>query len=131
MKKLFNLTIPLEPRTKKNSGRMVKTKTGKSFLLPSKAFSEYQKECGYLLKRFPLHLEQPINIKAIYFMGTRRKVDITNLNSALHDILVHYDVIADDNMRIVMGTDGSRVYYDKDNPRTEITITAMEEETGF
>lgn len=130
-KVLFKITIPIEPRTKKNSGQMVKTKTGKSFLLPSKAFREYQLECGYILKRHSLHLDTPLNIKAVYFMGTRRKVDITNLNSALHDILVHYDVIADDNMRIVLATDGSRVRYDKQNPRTELTITALEEDTGF
>ena len=124
---LLKITISLEPRTKKNSGRVIRTKTGQSFFLPSKAFVEYQTACGYLLKRYAMHIDKPINIQAIYYMSTHRKVDITNLHSALHDILVHYDVIADDNMRIVAGTDGSRVRYDKDNPRTEITITGVTE----
>jgi len=32
-------------------------------------------------------ITRPINIKAIYYMPTRRVVDITNLHSALHDVL--------------------------------------------
>jgi Holliday junction resolvase RusA-like endonuclease len=59
-------------------------------------------------------------------MPTRRKVDITNLLSATHDILTKHNVIADDNMDIVVSVDGSRVFYDKENPRTEITISRTE-----
>lgn len=59
-------------------------------------------------------------------MGTRRIVDIINLHSALHDILVRYRVIEDDNYRIVASTDGSRVMYDKLHPRTEVEITSTE-----
>nr|DAZ39251.1 MAG TPA: Cytosine specific methyltransferase [Caudoviricetes sp.] len=36
---------------------------------------------------------------------------------------------ADDNSRIVAGHDGTRVLYDPKNPRTEIYITKMEENT--
>ena len=58
-------------------------------------------------------------------MGTRRKVDLANLNSSLHDILVHYEVLADDNRDIVAATDGSRVLYDKVQPRVEVEITSL------
>ena len=64
-------------------------------------------------------------------MPDRRRVDITNLHSALHDILTHYGVIADDNCKIVVATDGSRVKVDRDNPRTEVIVTKVEEMTGF
>jgi hypothetical protein len=37
-------------------------------------------------------------------------------------VLVKYGAIIDDNSLIVASMDGSRVYYDKDNPRTEIYI---------
>lgn len=37
-------------------------------------------------------------------------------------MLVHHKVISDDNSGIVCSHDGSRVYYDKENPRTEIEI---------
>ena len=68
-------------------------------------------------------IDYPVNVKAIYYMPTRRVVDITNLHSALHDVLVKAGVLQDDNSRIVVSTDGSRVRYDKDNPRTEVEIT--------
>ena len=56
-------------------------------------------------------------------MRTRRPIDLTNLNEAIHDILVKAKVLMDDNRNIIASTDGSRVYWDKTNPRVEITIT--------
>jgi hypothetical protein len=41
--------------------------------------------------------------------------------------LVDAQVIKDDNSSIVASHDGSRVEYDRDNPRVEITITAKGE----
>ena len=130
---MIKFTIKSNPVTKKNSGRILKSKSGKPFVAPSRAFEEYQELCGYLIpgELKGLNINTPINIQAIYYRDSRRTVDITNLHSALHDILVHYNVIADDNMRIVIATDGNRVRYDKDNPRTEIEISELEEETGF
>lgn len=128
----IKFTIPIEPKTKKNSGRICRNKySGKTLLRPSEAFEQYQKDCGYFVPKLDSPIEYKVNIKALYFMETRRRVDITNLHSALHDVLTHYGVIADDNMKIVIATDGSRVLYDKENPRTEITITEMYETTGF
>lgn len=43
------------------------------------------------------------------------------------DILVDAGILADDNARIVTGHDGSRVLYDKGNPRVEIVINTEEE----
>ena len=47
---------------------------------------------------------------------------MVNLLQAVDDILVEAGILADDNYCIVAGHDGSRVYYDKQNPRTEIGI---------
>ena len=41
------------------------------------------------------------------------------------DILVDAGILEDDNSNIVAGHDGSRVLYDKENPRTEILITRI------
>ena len=71
-------------------------------------------------------IDYPVNIKALYFMPTRRKVDLCNLHEALCDVLVKYGVIEDDNSRIVVSMDGSRVLYDKYNPRTEVEIVEVE-----
>ena len=117
------------PVTKKNSGQIVTPKGGgRPFLLPSKRYKEYQEDCGWLLKCKGFEIDCPVNIKALYFMPTRRKVDLVNLHSALHDMLVHHKVIADDNSKIIISTDGSRVFYDKDNPRTEVTIEPVYEQ---
>jgi hypothetical protein len=44
------------------------------------------------------------------------------------DLLVHAGILADDHYGIVQSHDGSRCYYSKENPRTEITITRVEDD---
>lgn len=71
------------------------------------------------------NIDYPINIKAIYYMPSRRRVDLCNLHEALCDVLVSCNVIVDDNSNIIASMDGSRVLYDKENPRTEVYITRI------
>lgn len=126
----LKIVIGIEPRTKKNNSEVkFNRKTGKPFISPSKAFKEYQAECfPYLYPmRHVLEGKKGLNIQAVYYMRTRRRVDLNNLHNALHDILVHYEVIDDDNSEVIAATDGSRVKFDKDFPRTEITITQVQE----
>lgn len=75
----------------------------------------------------PTKIDFPVNVKCLYYMPTRRIVDMVNLEEATLDILVKYGVLQDDNSKIVASMDGSRVLYDKLRPRTEIEITAAEE----
>lgn len=121
----IEILLPFRPATKKNSQNLVPTvnKEGKKVHvpIPSKNYKEYESISDYFLKA--LKIDYPINVKALYFMPTRRKVDLNNLHSALHDNLTTHNVIVDDNAKVIVSTDGSRVYYDKENPRTEITIT--------
>lgn len=93
-------------------------------VLPSKRFVDYEKACREFIPTGDT-IDYPVNIECIYYMPTRRRVDLVNLEEATLDILVKYRVIADDNSSIVVSMDGSRVYYDKDDPRTEITITPI------
>ena len=72
-------------------------------------------------------INEPINVKAVFYMPTRRRVDLVNLQEALLDVLVHYRVIDDDNCSIVATMDGSCVKYDKNRPRTEVTIERIGE----
>lgn len=118
----MNIEIPLEPRTKKNSQRIIICK-GRPMVIPSKAYKDYEKQCKeYMPKCEPI--DYPVNIKCLFYMKTRRKVDLSNLISAISDILVKYKVIIDDNRNVIASYDGSRVFYDKENPRTEIEITS-------
>ena len=118
----MRLTFYGRPITKKNSGRIVRA--GKyPKLLPSKAYVQYEKDClKQLTGTHRLNLEDAYNVKCTYYMPTRHKVDLTNLLNATMDILVAGEVLKDDNCKIVVGHDGSRVFYDKDNPRVEIEI---------
>ena len=90
-------------------------------LLPSEQFERYQDAAGWYLK--PLGISAPVNVQCRFYMPTRRIVDLVGLLQAIDDVVVHYGVIQDDNSRVVASHDGSRVLYDKANPRTEIEIT--------
>lgn len=67
-------------------------------------------------------IDVPVNIKVIYYRKYRYRVDLVNLLEATCDILVDAGILADDCASIVYSHDGSRVFYDKNNPRAEITI---------
>jgi len=117
------------PITKKNSSRIVTNRsTGKPFIIPSEQFKAYQEAAGWHIPCKHQKIAERINLKCVYYMPTRHKVDLANLLAATCDILVHYGVIADDNCDIVAGHDGSEVRYDKAAPRVEITITEKETE---
>lgn len=125
---MIQFTIPVPPITKKNSQQiLVNRATGRPFISPSKAYKQYLKDCGHFIRKPKTPINYAVNVKALFYMRTRRKVDKTNLEEALHDILVHYGVLEDDNSTIIYSTDGTRVFYDKENPRTEITITEIQE----
>lgn len=120
---LFRYTLWGDPRTKKNSGRIRKRKNGARFVAPSEAFEAYEAKCLLQLRHaLMLPILSRCNLQCVYYMATRRKVDLCNLLSATCDILVAADIIDDDNSGIVASHDGSRVLYDKDNPRVEIEI---------
>lgn len=127
-------TIPIAPHTKKNSSEICYNPVTKvRFIKPSKIYSKYAEDCGYFIPKNFLHakINQPINIKCTFFMASRRPVDLPNLLNAIDDILVHYGVLEDDNCRIIVSHDGSRVYYDKENPRTVIEITKSQDTEFF
>lgn len=129
MKETLKIVIGVNPITKKNSQRIwVVPNTNRTIILPSQQYQQYEKDAGKLLRT--LHHETityPVNIKCLFYMKTRRAVDLTNLLEACDDVLVKFKIIKDDNCKILVGHDGSRVLYDKEFPRTEIYITPMDE----
>ncbi len=122
----MRITIDLPPITKKNSQQIVRAK-GHYMVLPSKQYRKYEKEASKMLKWKDEPIDYPVNVECKFYMPTRRRVDIANLTSAIHDVLVHAGVLEDDNRNIVYSMDGSRVLYDKEHPRTEIEITRVED----
>lgn len=131
---MIKFTIPLAPITKKNSqrirwryardkttGRLKKT----PYIAPSEAFERYEQEAALFVPK-NMQINTPVNVKCLFYMPTRRKCDLTNLLEAIDDIMVTAGLLADDNYTIIESHDGSRVLYDKENPRTEIYITSAE-----
>lgn len=118
---VYQTSIPFEPKTKKNNQRILKNhKTGKHFIAQSVEYKHYSDSAKWFLR--PLEIDYPVIIKCLFYRKTHQRIDITNLLSAISDILVEKRVIKDDSFNIVVGNDGSRVLVDKENPRTDIFI---------
>jgi len=124
---MMQFTIDLPPRSKKNSQQiLVNRKTGRPFIMPSSAYKAYQKAALMLIPaKARQHIDYPVNVKATFYMPTRRACDLTNMLESLDDVLVDAGVLIDDNYNVVTGHDGSRVLYDKEHPRTEVEITKL------
>lgn len=114
------------PRTKKNHQQICKKPSGQRFIAPSKAYMDYEELCLAQIKRPQRTISEAVNVKCLYYMPDRRRVDLVNLLEATCDILVKAGVLKDDCAAIVASHDGSRVKLDKENPRVEIKIEKME-----
>lgn len=125
---IYRYTIPLAPVTKKNHQRiLMNRKTGNPFVAQSAAYKRYEQAAGDFLTPKPESpLEGLCEVTAVFHMPTARRVDLTNLLEALDDVLVAAGVLADDNSNILYSHDGSRVFVDRENPRTEIVIREKE-----
>lgn len=135
---LQSYRIPLDPRTKKNHQMIAGSgprcpycgKFKKLFVRQGKANQEYTiKAFPHLLPKPEQPIDTPVRICYRFYMATRRRVDGLNLCAAADDLLVEAGILKDDNSAIVKSHDGTRVLYDKQNPRTEIYIYQWEEDT--
>ena len=123
---IYQATIPVNPRTKKNSQNIIlNRKTRAPMIVQNEKYKEYEQDAGWFLKKLPRPISEPGNVKCVFYRKDERRCDLTNLLEAIDDILVKYKVLADDNFKIIVSHDGSRVYVDRDRPRTEIEITKI------
>ena len=123
---VLTFTIYGEPRSKKNSMRIVKMGNRYS-LVQNERYRTYERDAVSQITEAHKdhHIEYHCNIKYTFYRSTHRRVDLSNLIAAADDILVKAGVIEDDNWKIVGGHDGSRVRFDPVAPRTEILITPL------
>lgn len=120
---LYQAMIPLNPKTKKNNQQIAyNPKTKRYFITQSKEYLNYEKEVGWFLKKPSSPISQPVQVKCLFYRKNAIRCDLTNLLEAIDDILVKYGILADDNFKVIYSHDGSRVFIDKDHPRTEIVI---------
>lgn len=121
----MEIVILGQPRTKKNSSRIALI-NNKRVLLPSKAFKEYEKVALMQLARVQA-VHGPVSVLCRYYLQNRAHwPDLVGLLQATSDILQAAGVIDDD--KYIVNYDGSMIAgIDKDNPRAEITITPINE----
>lgn len=125
---MIKFTIPLTPISKKNHQRIFKNKaTGKPFVVPSEQYKRYEADAMWYIPRQYYHIDYPVNVKCLFYMPTKRKCDLTNMLESIDDVMVKVGLLKDDSYNIIASHDGSRVLYDKENPRTEVEITPMNE----
>lgn len=97
-------------------------------VIQSKLYYQFERDCGYFLKRYAKHIDYPVNIKCTFFVPDKRRRDLTNLENAIADIMIKYGVIEDDDYNIVAGWDGSRIVFEKDREETIIEIEEMRDD---
>lgn len=130
---MIEFILPIKPVTKKNSGQII-TVGGYPRLLPSKQYRQFEKDVTPYLQRVKHkagNIYYPVNIQCLFYVDTKRRVDLPNLLNAIDDAMVHAELLIDDNRDIIAGHDGSRVYHDKENPRIVIKITKLENYTQW
>lgn len=122
----MKITIPVVPRSKKNSQQIIiNPRTKRPMIIQSKLYTNFERECGVYLKKYKSNIDYSINLKIEFYVPDKRRRDIANYIEAIQDILVKYEVIKDDNYNIITSLDGTRMYIDKENPRVEIEITKI------
>lgn len=125
----MEFTLPVKPRTKKNSSSFVTLRTGRTILLPSKAYREFEKEVITNIEGMFGNLEpidKPINLCCVFYKEKNYKSDLVGYLQAIQDALVKAKFLLDDNSNIVVSTDGSRIELDRTNPRIDVKITWKE-----
>lgn len=137
MELLVKYVIPLDPRTKKNSHRIsgcgkrcpVCGKYERQFVRNATKTTDYAfKAVKFLQPRPQNPIEGPVQLVYKLYTQTRHRKDDLNLYEALDDILVANKILKDDDTKTIRSRDGSRVLYDKENPRSEIYIYSYSEE---
>lgn len=123
----MHFTIQLIPISKKNHQQILKNKkTGKHFVAPSKQYRDYERDAMWFIPK-GTQIDYPVNVKCLFYMPTKRLCDLTNMLESVDDVMVKAGLLKDDNYKIVVSHDGSRVLYDKFNPRTEVYIERVTE----
>ena len=122
---ILEFTVNLIPRTKKNNMQIVKNRS-QSYVIQGKAYRQFEKDClNVIPHQYRLHIQEPCIVYTKYYMPDKRRVDISNLLAASHDILVKAGVLEDDNYKIIPKIIAEYGGVDRENPRTEYRIEVI------
>ncbi len=122
-------TILGAPATKKNSGRIFRSRAGRPFVMPSAAFKAWENTAVLQLQsqnRGAPAIATPVELTAVVYRK-RNTGDLDNHLSAVCDALQKARIITNDKFVASFGK--SRLDKDAARPRVEITITTIGEAT--
>lgn len=119
--------IPGEPLVKKNN-RPIYKKGDKSFLGKSRKLADVEESMIWEMKMQNTleFIKTPVNVCMHFYLGSKRRKDLSNMYQIVEDCLESAGIIENDSL--IYGHDGSRKFYDKDYPRTEVIITDFYED---
>ena len=120
------------PRTKKTSQRIMRSRSGGSFIAQSEQHNAWAESAilqmrGQAMRQRPRSagpMEIPVNLHALVYRD-RNVGDLGNYLAAICDALERADVVAND--RLIGGFDGSRLLVDAKNPRIELELTPLDD----
>ena len=118
-----NIILLGRPITKKNHQQIVVSGNGRRFVIQSKAYRQYEKDCLRMLDFLyqGKTITGQLSMKCLYHMPTKARPDLLNLLQATSDILEKAKVIEND--KNIYSFDSSRIMgVDKLNPRVEIEL---------
>ena len=132
----MKLIISNAPRTKKNHGYVASLRDGRSFHMPSKAWTHWCKTAGIMCIGLdalgcewmyghdgqPVYPDEVLNCAAVFYRDARRG-DLVGYMNGLADLLEHRHIVTNDNQ--ICGWDGTRMELDRANPRTEIELSEV------
>ena len=127
---LGEYTITGQPYVKKSNQRVVMF-GGRIRKVDTPRYKEWHASALQQLLVQPrpaVPIESRVSLKCRFYVKTRGRVDLSALYEGIQDVLVEMGILSDDNYKIVASHDGSRVFYDKENPRMEIEITEVKGE---
>ena len=129
---ILKLTVWGNPYIKKNSQRTIFHKYLKrTIVVYSIKYTTWKRDAlkqlglcqnGYLKSKISDPIDYPIIAKFHFYRSTHHRTDLSANYEGIQDVLVEAKILKDDNSDIVKGHDGSRIFYDKENPRIELWL---------
>lgn len=122
----MKLTLKGIPSPKKNSRNIFRTASGKIVNIPSKNFAAWHDRVWMDMPQHIPRTPEPCSVTVAYYFPDRRRRDLSNLTESIMDLLVDRRVLSDDSWGCVPCVTMLSMGIDKENPRTEIEIHAIQ-----
>lgn len=125
---IFHAVIPLEPVALPQDRIILKNRQGRPVATMPRYYQKYLNDFYKYTFENELFLSQKIpidekcQVTGLFYVNTQENIPVSSYVESLLDCLTHSGIIKSSGRYLVTNTDGSRVFTDEANPRTEIFI---------